>query len=99
MTIYISHPKNNSHFLQDEKLTQATLDRFRLPKKSATVATTTFSTTSSTGLGLTATSQLDSTSTSLEPTFDEATGAATVVASPAFSALGHSFCAIKNDEK
>ena len=88
MTIYISHPKNNSHFLQDEKLTQATLDRFRLPKKSATVATTTFSTTSSTGLGLTATSQLDSTSTSLEPTFDEATGAGTVVASPAFSALG-----------
>ena len=87
--MYISHPKNNSHFLQDEKLTQATLDRFRLPKKSATVATTTFSTTSSTGLGLTATSlQLDSTSTSLEPTFDEATGAATVVASPAFSALG-----------
>lgn len=81
-------PESPKDEAQDEKLTQATLDRFRLPKKSPTVATTTFSTTSSTGLGLTATSQLDSTSTSLEPTFDEATGAATVVASPAFSASG-----------
>ena len=66
---------------QDERLSQATLDRFRLPGKTKAAG---LASTGSTGLGLTAASlpsQLDSTA---EQSCEEATATATL--SPAFSA-------------